>query len=157
MNSNKMINAQDVKEVEILAYNSGATVEQVKSIINNKEDFFIIDNQIIRTPENNQLRLTDVKSGRIYTRCGWVDMLPNERFYYMDLMKEFLLSKCRSGSRAYRAINNINIDNIINIPSDAVANRVIYEKRQNKVIYIPGQDERWEMQYLKNKIIKACY
>ena len=157
MINNTIINPQDVKDVKILAHNSGATIEEIKDILNNKEDFFIIDNQLIRTPENNQLTLTDVKGGRIYTRRGWVNMLPHERFYYMDLMKKFLLSKCRSGSKAYRAINNINLDNIKNIPSDAVAARVVYEKRRNKVLYIAGQDERWEMQYLKNNIIKACY
>ena len=148
MINNTIINPQDVKDVKILAHNSGATIEEIKDILNKKEDFFIID---------NQLTLTDVKGGRIYTRRGWVNMLPHERFYYMDLMKKFLLSKCRSGSKAYRAINNINLDNIKNIPSDAVAARVVYEKRRNKVLYIAGQDERWEMQYLKNNIIKACY
>lgn len=154
MTTNTIINAQDV---EILAHNSGVTIEEIKDIFNNKEDFFIIDNQLIRTPENNQLTLVNIKSGHIYTRRGWVKMLQCERFYYLDLMKKFLLSKCRSGSKPYRAISNITLENITNIPSSAVADRVVYEKRKNKVIYIPGQDERWELQYLKNDIIKHCY
>ena len=155
-NKNIIVNAEDVKNVETLAKVNNIPVERVAEILKD-ENYILIENNIVRVPEF-QLTLDNIKSNRIYTKKGgWNDMLYFERWYYLDLMKKYLLTKCRSGSKVYKSINNLTIDNLENIKTNAMTRRLVFEPKENKVIYIPGQDERLEREQLKKTIIKACY
>jgi len=155
-NKNIIVNAEDVKNIETLSKVNNIPVERVAEILKD-ENYILIENNIIRVPEF-QLTLDNIKSNRIYTKKGgWTDMLYFERWYYLDLMKKYLLTKCRKGSKTYNSINNLTIDNLEKIKSNAMTRRLVFEPKQNKIIYIPGQDERWEREQLKKTIIKAYY
>jgi hypothetical protein len=105
-----------------------------------------------------QYSLSNLISGRHYDYdlSEWIDTPIEYRIEALNKFKEYLLTKTRKSSRANIAIYNMGLDNF---PKDCGIFRrlIIDETRDNKVSYIAGQDEIWEMNVIKKEIIKHCY
>lgn len=100
----------------------------------------------------NQISMYEVVNGRYHDdNQGWVDMSEDLQYELSEKFKEFLLNRCRYGSRPYFAINRADFTQV---EPYGILRRFIYDTKKDKVEYIVGQSEPEEIATLKKLVTK---
>ncbi len=102
-----------------------------------------------------QISLSNIISKRIMDQ-EWRDMTEEEQKFYLEKIKTFLLSTCRSeNSKTAQAINQMSIYNLP--PNAGILGRLVIEdSKEHGAYYIAGQDYPSELNFIKSYIRQYC-